>query len=411
MIVHLRAHLACAIASLLASASIASAQLVVTPLPPLGGDDEGEARAVSDDGKVAAGSSFSSISYSRPVRWLANGTAQALQLPAGYIAGSVSALSADGSVAVGSVETLSQVMPARWNAAGAVTVLPVIAGAIGGYVRSVSSDGNTLVGTCITDDPDMGLQKYHPSMWNSAGVVTEFGIAPGEYAGEFYGVNAGGSLEVGSTVNSTDFLHKPWRWATIGAITLLPTGGADEGEALDISSSGSVILGAVSTGNFTHACWWGFGLQLTLLPSLDPLSEFGSRAYSLSSDGGTAVGRSWDLDGVSYAVRWSLSANSIQRLPLAADGMDSRAFSVATNGSAIVGWMRRADLTRYAVKWAPAACPADINGDHAVSGPDLGLLLAAWSTAGANLPADLNHDGTVGAPDLAMMLAAWGACP
>ncbi len=46
----------------------------------------------------------------------------------------------------------------------------------------------------------------------------------------------------------------------------------------------------------------------------------------------------------------------------------------------------------------------DINGDGAVNGGDLALLLGAWGSAGA---ADLDGDGTVGAADLSILLGAW----
>jgi hypothetical protein len=48
--------------------------------------------------------------------------------------------------------------------------------------------------------------------------------------------------------------------------------------------------------------------------------------------------------------------------------------------------------------------PADLNGDNAVNGADLGLLLAGWGQPG---PGDLNGDNTVGGADLGLMLAAW----
>jgi hypothetical protein len=57
-------------------------------------------------------------------------------------------------------------------------------------------------------------------------------------------------------------------------------------------------------------------------------------------------------------------------------------------------------------------CTGDLNGDHAVDGADLGILLAAWGTC-TNLPCvgDLNLDGVVDGADLGILLAAWGACP
>ncbi|MCH2160395.1 MAG: hypothetical protein MK085_00830 [Phycisphaerales bacterium] len=46
----------------------------------------------------------------------------------------------------------------------------------------------------------------------------------------------------------------------------------------------------------------------------------------------------------------------------------------------------------------------DLNGDGAVNGADLGLMIGAWGTTG---PGDLNGDGIVDAADLGMLLALW----
>ncbi len=45
----------------------------------------------------------------------------------------------------------------------------------------------------------------------------------------------------------------------------------------------------------------------------------------------------------------------------------------------------------------------DLNGDGAVNGADLGMLLAAWNTPDA----DLSGDGTTDGADLGLLLAAW----
>ncbi|MFO0873039.1 MAG: hypothetical protein U0575_03595 [Phycisphaerales bacterium] len=53
------------------------------------------------------------------------------------------------------------------------------------------------------------------------------------------------------------------------------------------------------------------------------------------------------------------------------------------------------------------ACPsADLDGDCAVGGADLGLLLAAWGTT--DCLADLNFDGMVDGADLGALLSEWG---
>ncbi len=47
----------------------------------------------------------------------------------------------------------------------------------------------------------------------------------------------------------------------------------------------------------------------------------------------------------------------------------------------------------------------DLNGDCAVDGADLGLLLSDWGLGGS--PADLNGDGTVDGADLGLLLSGW----
>ncbi len=56
---------------------------------------------------------------------------------------------------------------------------------------------------------------------------------------------------------------------------------------------------------------------------------------------------------------------------------------------------------------APPACPADLDNDGSVGGPDLAALLNAWGTPGA----DLDADGATGGSDLAALLNSWGLCP
>lgn len=57
----------------------------------------------------------------------------------------------------------------------------------------------------------------------------------------------------------------------------------------------------------------------------------------------------------------------------------------------------------------PPPCPADLNGDGAVNGADLGLMLGAWGAC-PGCAADLNADGVVNGADLGLLLGSWGAC-
>ena len=65
-------------------------------------------------------------------------------------------------------------------------------------------------------------------------------------------------------------------------------------------------------------------------------------------------------------------------------------------------------------EYSDICCPGDINGDGAVDGADLGLLLAAWGRCPKPCPpclADLNGDCVVDGADLGIILGVWGFCP
>ena len=56
-------------------------------------------------------------------------------------------------------------------------------------------------------------------------------------------------------------------------------------------------------------------------------------------------------------------------------------------------------------------CPPDVNGDRAINGADLGIVLGFWGPASAYPRADIDRDGFVNGADLAILLNSWGACP
>ena len=54
-------------------------------------------------------------------------------------------------------------------------------------------------------------------------------------------------------------------------------------------------------------------------------------------------------------------------------------------------------------------CTGDVNGDNAVNGADLGILLAEFGVTGDSI-ADLNNDSIVDGADIGLMLSAFGDC-
>ena len=57
-------------------------------------------------------------------------------------------------------------------------------------------------------------------------------------------------------------------------------------------------------------------------------------------------------------------------------------------------------------------CPADLTGDGAVGGADLGVLLSEWGDCPDpdDCPADLTGNGSVAGADLGVLLSEWGDC-
>lgn len=57
------------------------------------------------------------------------------------------------------------------------------------------------------------------------------------------------------------------------------------------------------------------------------------------------------------------------------------------------------------------SCPGDVNGDQIVDTDDLGILLGAFGSVGADMDSDINADGVVDTNDLGMLLGNFGvAC-
>ena len=78
--------------------------------------------------------------------------------------------------------------------------------------------------------------------------------------------------------------------------------------------------------------------------------------------------------------------------------------------STVIGLLAVCSSTPLAA--AQGSCPADLDGDRAVNGADLGAVLAAWGSCGpTDCEADLNESGVVDGADLGLLLGSWGECP
>lgn len=96
----------------------------------------------------------------------------------------------------------------------------------------------------------------------------------------------------------------------------------------------------------------------------------------------------------------------------------NRFCSSTSNAGLLVRWQGRPghDVVGYGYTMTAriaGRCPGDLNGDGAVDGADIGLIVGAWGPCpdGAACPGDITLDGMVGGDDLGALLGAWGGCP
>jgi len=99
--------------------------------------------------------------------------------------------------------------------------------------------------------------------------------------------------------------------------------------------------------------------------------------------------------GLRYATANGGGLRSNAQVPASIDG----------NGNAESGEWTLVESCTIAV--GDSCCPGDLNGNGAIDGADLTLLVGAWGSAGGDLTGDGQTDGA----DLSAMLGAWGACP
>ena len=137
---------------------------------------------------------------------------------------------------------------------------------------------------------------------------------------------------------------------------------------------------------------------------LSPLASAISPRTAVGTNGSVFVSNGWAnnpaLEGRVWAFNADLSSNLFT---LTLDRPNSGGPSLGANNTLVVA--DRVGLRAY--RSATPPCPADLDGNGLVNGPDLAALLSAWGGQGVG---DLNGSGTVDAADLAVLLGAWGSC-
>ena len=170
-----------------------------------------------------------------------------------------------------------------------------------------------------------------------------------------------------------------------------------EGGTIDLSADGTTWAtvpnaaadGGLPTLGFTDS------MPYSTAPGQDPTDV--SRPVDPAVTAESIVGLTWEELVAAYG-----GAAGGTGIDLASVGLSSARFiriRVATDAPAV-------PEVDAVVAVQPAPHPADLNGDGAVAGADLGLLLGAWGTC-ASCTADLDRNGEVNGADLGLLLGAW----
>ncbi len=286
----------------------AAGGMVGMGFPPGAGMYMSQASGVSADGSVIVGGSGSTSSAvgDQAFRWTAAGGMVGLgDLPGGSIQSTANAVSPDGSVVVGQSYSSSGFEAFRWTAAGGMVGLGDLPGGrFESDALAVSADGSVVVGQGISAS---GREAFR---WTAAGGMVGLGDLPG---GNFYSVasdvSADGSVVVGgATTGSALGNDEAFRWTAAEGMRSLRDilvkdyglGNQLAGWILNIavgcSADGRVIVGTGTDPAGNEEAWIArldppdpvqFGFALTA----PPVGTGGSEAYALAADpaGNTVV--------------------------------------------------------------------------------------------------------------------------
>lgn len=190
--------------------------------------------------------------------------------------------------------------PFRRVGEGPLENLGVLPGYQWSNVTGMSGDGSVIVGT--------STEQYHPQWatyeafrWTPAGGLEGLGnLVPNKYLREATGVSRDGSTIVGS-----EGLGIPFALTEDAGLTLLLGGSS----ARAVNADGSVIVGSLSTPNWSHAARWENGQWKDIASFLYTFKH--STAFAVSDDG-SVVGGDIQTSPLTVAFIWTQDTGMVK---------------------------------------------------------------------------------------------------
>lgn len=299
-------------------------------------------------------------------------------LPGGNFESYANAVSADGSVVVGSGSSRNGVEAFRWVAAhfgregGVMTGLGDLPGGeFYSVAEDVSADGRVVVGFSGHSGPL--ASEFEAFRWENGTIASIGDLAGGEYQSIANAVSVDGSVVAGSSIS--DIGSEAFLWED-GVMIDLELGSSS---ASDLSVDASVVVGTRNSRAFR----WEDGMKM----ELGTLGGDWSRAQAVSADGAVVVGDSESSDPQVEAFRWEDGAmEGLGDLPGGLDQSFARGGSV--DGSVVVGWSS-ATTSYEAFIWTAADGMRNLKN---VLATEYNLDMAGWTLTQAN---GISSDGKV----------------
>lgn len=343
------------------------------------------ATALSADGSVVVGTISTPDPMGNPMatvtsgfRWTsASGLTSAVAAPFGWTSMSVTDVNSDGSVYVGALFGGSPTQAYRTSiTAGTQDLLGFLPGGTFSRATGVSGDGNVVAGWGTSTNGNRAFRwTYDPVALS--GIMVELGTSNGRDAFA-NAISRDGRVIVGALQDSS-FRGEAAYWIENDApVTLGYLPGGDQSTANAVNSDGSVIVGeAVRAGGGVSAFRWTAASGMV---DLGRLGLFNSEAVAVSDDGNVVVGRTGRMDGSSSGFRWTEANGMItvddwlrQSGVALSEDVTSVANAVSADGTVIVGMLRNSKA--YIARGA-AADPSDPSdpSEPSVPGHSAGII-------------------------------------
>lgn len=217
------------------------------------------AKGVSGDGSIVVGRSTSALGDNEAYRWTSAGGMVGLgDLPGGLSASQARAISTDGTVIVGSSQSLFGSEAFRWTQAqGMVGLGDLPGGVIASVAHAVSADGSVMAGF---GNSDLGQEA---AIWMNNTIIGLGDLPGGIFDSLAFAISSDGSTVAGFGDSASGTEAFVWRSGVMTGLGDLP-GGMFISKSVAMSSVGPVVVGVADTDLGSEAFIWQDGVMRNL---------------------------------------------------------------------------------------------------------------------------------------------------